>query len=69
MEVDSWAALLKAPRAVLAGDHLQLPPTIISKEAEKKVQSIPDMQLLGNPLFAMGFRVSAVDNPRQAELQ
>ena len=38
MEVDCWAALLKAPRAVLAGDHLQLPPTIVSKEAEKRVR-------------------------------
>ena len=30
-----WTALLKAPRAVLAGDHLQLPPTVLSKEAER----------------------------------
>jgi DNA polymerase alpha-associated DNA helicase A len=26
---------LKARKAVLAGDHLQLPPTIKSKQAEK----------------------------------
>ncbi|KAK9813817.1 hypothetical protein WJX73_000065 [Symbiochloris irregularis] len=33
LEIATWAALLKAPRAVLAGDHLQLPPTIISDQA------------------------------------
>ena len=33
----TWGALLRAPRAVLAGDHLQLPPTIISDAAAKQV--------------------------------
>ncbi len=37
LEAASWSALLKAPRAVLAGDHLQLPPTVISEAAAKKV--------------------------------
>ena len=37
LEVASWSALLKAPRAVLAGDHLQLPPTVISEAAARKV--------------------------------
>lgn len=32
----AWLVLEKANRAILSGDHLQLPPTIISKEAEKK---------------------------------
>jgi hypothetical protein len=36
--VATWSALLMAPRAVLAGDHLQLAPTVISGEAEKKVR-------------------------------
>ncbi|KAK9808936.1 hypothetical protein WJX72_006613 [[Myrmecia] bisecta] len=36
LEVACWSALLKAPRAVLAGDHLQLPPTVISDEAMRK---------------------------------
>ena len=27
-----------APRAVLAGDHLQLAPTVISEEAARKVR-------------------------------
>ena len=33
----TWGALLRAPRAVLAGDHLQLPPTIISEQAAREV--------------------------------
>jgi hypothetical protein len=37
LEAACWGALLKAPRAVLAGDHLQLPPTVISDEAAKQV--------------------------------
>ncbi|XP_037443852.1 DNA-binding protein SMUBP-2-like isoform X1 [Triticum dicoccoides] len=36
LEVACWIALLKGQRCVLAGDHLQLPPTIQSVEAEKK---------------------------------
>lgn len=36
LEAATWAGLLKAPRAVLAGDHLQLPPTVISDEAAHK---------------------------------
>lgn len=35
LEVAAWGALLKGKRALLAGDHLQLPPTVISEEAEK----------------------------------
>ncbi len=36
LEPACWGALLKGRRAILAGDHLQLPPTVLSKEAEKK---------------------------------
>ena len=39
LEVATWGALLKAPRAVLAGDHLQLPPTIISDQAAAQVRA------------------------------
>ncbi len=35
-ECATWSALLKGKRAVLCGDHLQLPPTIISDAAERK---------------------------------
>ena len=37
LEAATWSALLKAPRAVLAGDHRQLPPTIISQAAAQQV--------------------------------
>lgn len=36
LECACWIALPKARRAVLAGDHLQLAPTILSREAEKQ---------------------------------
>lgn len=37
LEVSTWGALLRATRGVLAGDHLQLPPTIISEVAARRV--------------------------------
>ncbi len=36
LEPLAWAVLSKAERRVLAGDHLQLPPTVLSEEAQKK---------------------------------
>ncbi|XP_050417004.1 DNA-binding protein SMUBP-2 [Patella vulgata] len=36
LEAACWIALLRAPRCILAGDHHQLPPTILSKQAEKE---------------------------------
>lgn len=36
LEPACWAALLKGRRAVLAGDHLQLPPTVLSEEAARR---------------------------------
>ncbi|HLU47531.1 MAG TPA: IGHMBP2 family helicase [Planctomycetota bacterium] len=36
IEAGSWIPLLKGRRAVLSGDHRQLPPTIRSLEAERK---------------------------------
>lgn len=36
LEVACWSALLKGQRALLAGDHLQLPPTVQSEEAQKR---------------------------------
>lgn len=35
LEVACWMALLRAPKCILAGDHLQLPPTIVSEAAAK----------------------------------
>lgn len=36
LEAACWIALPYAPKCILAGDHLQLPPTIISKDAAKQ---------------------------------
>ncbi|KAL8488345.1 hypothetical protein ACS0TY_024573 [Phlomoides rotata] len=36
LEIACWISLLKGSRCILAGDHLQLPPTIQSVEAETK---------------------------------
>jgi len=36
LEIACWSALLKGQRALLAGDHLQLPPTVQSEEAQKR---------------------------------
>jgi ATP-dependent RNA/DNA helicase IGHMBP2 len=36
LEPECWLPILKGKRCVLAGDHCQLPPTIMSKEAEAK---------------------------------
>lgn len=33
MEAACWIPLLRTKKCVLAGDHLQLPPTILSKES------------------------------------
>ena len=44
LEAACWGAILKGRKAVLAGDHLQLPPTVMSDEAAK--------QGLGETLFA-----------------
>lgn len=36
VEASAWIPLLRGRRAVLAGDHRQLPPTILSREAERE---------------------------------
>eukprot|EP00252_Welwitschia_mirabilis_P022578 TRINITY_DN6147_c0_g1_i1.p1 TRINITY_DN6147_c0_g1~~TRINITY_DN6147_c0_g1_i1.p1 ORF type:complete len:659 (+),score=151.44 TRINITY_DN6147_c0_g1_i1:132-2108(+) len=36
LELACWIAIVKGSRLILAGDHLQLPPTIQSVEAERK---------------------------------
>jgi len=33
LEAECWAAILKAKRVIMAGDHMQLPPTIKSQKA------------------------------------
>lgn len=54
-EPSCWGALLRGKRCVLAGDHLQLPPTVVSKEASRKGLSLT----LFERLYAMwGSKIS-----------
>ncbi|NXF33472.1 SMBP2 protein, partial [Nyctibius bracteatus] len=46
LEASCWIPLLKAPKCVLAGDHKQLPPTIISHKAAAKGLSLSLMERL-----------------------
>jgi ATP-dependent RNA/DNA helicase IGHMBP2 len=46
VEPACWIPLLRAGRVVLAGDHCQLPPTIISSEAAREGLSISFMERL-----------------------
>jgi ATP-dependent RNA/DNA helicase IGHMBP2 len=36
LSVSSWMPILLGKKAIFAGDHKQLPPTVKSKEAERK---------------------------------
>ena len=45
-EPASWLPLLRADRVVLAGDHCQLPPTVISNEAAEKGLAVSLMERL-----------------------
>ncbi|KAJ3300816.1 hypothetical protein HK104_000009 [Borealophlyctis nickersoniae] len=40
LEAESWIAILKGKRLILAGDHLQLPPTVKSKDATRKKANV-----------------------------
>ncbi len=55
IEPACWIPLLRAGRVVLAGDHCQLPPTIISNEAAREGLSISLMERL---LRALGNEIS-----------
>ena len=45
-EPSVWQAILRADRIVLAGDHCQLPPTVLSDEASKNGMRVSLMQRL-----------------------
>ncbi|KAI6652586.1 DNA-binding protein SMUBP-2-like isoform X1 [Oopsacas minuta] len=57
IEPGCWIPLLHAGKCVLAGDHLQLPPTIVSEEAAKSGLKITLMErlisLYGNALVSL----------------
>ena len=44
LEAACWIALLQAKKAVLAGDHKQLPPTIMSEAAASKGLAVSLME-------------------------
>jgi superfamily I DNA and/or RNA helicase len=50
IEPACWIAILRAGRVVLAGDHCQLPPTILSQEADKAGLSVSLMERLARQL-------------------
>ena len=52
LEMACWIVIPRAPRLILAGDHLQLPPTVITKnqEAAKKL-SVSLMERLRDRFF------------------
>ena len=37
LEMACWIVVHRAPKLILAGDHLQVPPTVLSKKAEKEL--------------------------------
>lgn len=53
-EPPCWIPILRADRVVLAGDHCQLPPTVVSQEAVKRGFSVSLMERL------MSFRHGSV---------
>ena len=49
VEPAAYLALLRAERAVLAGDHLQLPPTVLSPDAQELSISLFERLALAHP--------------------
>jgi hypothetical protein len=58
-----YLALLRADRAVLAGDHLQLPPTVLSAEAQAGGLGVSLFERLV-PLLGDGARVTLAEQHR-----
>ncbi|KAH3838391.1 hypothetical protein DPMN_111800 [Dreissena polymorpha] len=67
MEAACWIPLLRSKKCILAGDHLQLPPTIMSKEAAKEGLEVTLMErmleMYGDPRHEDAHR--AVQNARE----
>ncbi|KAL4229741.1 DNA-binding protein SMUBP-2 [Mactra antiquata] len=57
IEAACWIPLLRSKKCIIAGDHLQLPPTILSKEAAKEGLEVTLMErilgLYGNSAVKM----------------
>ncbi|NWW31686.1 SMBP2 protein, partial [Panurus biarmicus] len=60
LEASCWIPLLKAPKCILAGDHKQLPPTIISHRAAAKGLSLSLMERLAGHYGEQAVRMLTV---------
>ncbi|KAM4898490.1 DNA-binding protein SMUBP-2 [Sylvia borin] len=60
LEASCWIPLLKAPKCILAGDHKQLPPTIISHRAAAEGLSLSLMERLAGHYGQQAVRMLTV---------
>ncbi|NXX24941.1 SMBP2 protein, partial [Nicator chloris] len=60
LEASCWIPLLKAPKCILAGDHKQLPPTIISDRAAAEGLSLSLMERLAEHYGEQAVRMLTV---------
>ncbi|PNF32400.1 DNA-binding protein SMUBP-2 [Cryptotermes secundus] len=57
LEAACWIVLPRAPKAILAGDHLQLPPTVISQKAERGGLGLSLMERAVEKFAKEGYRL------------
>ncbi|NXG18630.1 SMBP2 protein, partial [Grallaria varia] len=60
LEASCWIPLLKAPKCILAGDHKQLPPTIVSPRAAAEGLSLSLMERLARRCGEQAVRMLTV---------
>ncbi|NXL99480.1 SMBP2 protein, partial [Tyrannus savana] len=60
LEASCWIPLLKAPKCILAGDHKQLPPTIVSHRAAAQGLSLSLMERLARHYGEQAVRMLTV---------
>lgn len=68
LEAACWLAMLHARKAVLAGDHLQLPPTVQSPEAERGGLGVTLFQRLHRSLGEGATRMLTVQYRMHADI-
>lgn len=70
LEAQSWIPLLRGRRAVLAGDHCQLPPTVLSEQAARDGLAVTLFErLMQGPLAAGLGRMLTVQYRMHAAIQ
>jgi DNA polymerase alpha-associated DNA helicase A len=69
LEAQCWIPLLNARKVVLAGDHLQLPPTIKSLNAKTRSESKTAAASLDEELQKLGLNVEEKKAARSIELE